>query len=76
MYLFKVTGWSRPNKSGSSKEKFITSLTRAVAISKFIGLASCQRHLCIVEAEVLCKRDDIIPTVEPSKEDPLEYDES
>ena len=48
MYLFKVTGWARPDKSGNPIEKFITGIKSETVIAKFITLDKCRKYLRIV----------------------------
>tara|TARA_R110000772_G_scaffold90662_1_gene186887 strand:+ start:1644 stop:1847 length:204 start_codon:yes stop_codon:yes gene_type:complete len=65
MNLYKVTGKTRKD-SNYPEIIYITAVDEPLSIAKFIEVAEYKNT--IIVSEFLCKRDDIIPTVEPIKE--------
>lgn len=59
MNLYKVTS--------RSKELYIVAEVKAKAIEKFVNVTSEVFHSGIC-CEMLCRRDEIIPTVDPRRE--------
>lgn len=67
MKLFKLSGKVADGMFYHSHNvtEFITATTSANALNKFTSL---YKHVTEVKVNVLCLRDDIIPTVDPKIE--------
>ena len=64
MKLYKIIGATR-KEAYFSQTEFITAEKPSIAISKFTEIhADCK----YIEAVMICRRDEIIPTIEPMQE--------
>ena len=65
MNLYKVTGRSY-RETTFPEVIFITSVSETLSIIKFMEVQ--ERENKIIESEFICERDNIIPTIDPIKE--------
>ncbi len=66
MTLYEIKGWNTGDKSDYSNTKYVIAENKEEAIAKYKAIAGV--YTSIVEGRALCKRDAIIPTLEPVKE--------
>jgi hypothetical protein len=72
MMLYKITG--SIFKDGATKTiKFILAVSEKKAIEKYLTLNNVDSRYIV--AEVVCRRDEIIPTIEPQIEFAKQEDE-
>jgi len=66
MYLYKVVGKEKIESISAYDVRYIIAESVEAAISKYKTLPNLYNEM--ITATPLCKRDEIIPTIEPIKE--------